>query len=108
MKHGIQCLSATGAASQTPDQCVSITMECTAGNFLRNIINNLLSIAIFRSIDAILIFCFESYFDMYTNAEFIGCPFEQDTTWNITWPATNINEVATQKCPGGSEAEGTI
>jgi len=36
-----------------------------------------------------------------------ACPFEQDATWNITWPATNSNEIALQKCPGGSEAEGT-
>ena len=34
------------------------------------------------------------------------CPFEQDATWNITWPASEVNVVATQKCPGGSEAEG--
>ena len=35
-----------------------------------------------------------------------GCPFEQDDTWNITWPATGIDQVATQKCPGGSETKG--
>lgn len=34
------------------------------------------------------------------------CPFEQDLTWNITWPATDVSSVAIQKCPGGSEAEG--
>jgi len=38
--------------------------------------------------------------------EFVGCLFEQDDTWNITWPTTNISEVAVQKCAGGSEAEG--
>jgi len=37
-----------------------------------------------------------------------GCPFEQDVTWNITWPAIDANEVARQKCPGGSEAKGTV
>jgi len=30
----------------------------------------------------------------------------QDTTWNITWPATSIGNTAIQKCPGGSEVEG--
>ena len=44
----------------------------------------------------------------YIDTEFIGCPLEQDATWNITWPATNISEVTQQKCPGGSEAEGTV
>ena len=39
---------------------------------------------------------------------FIGCPLEQDATWNITWPETNIDAVAQQKCPGGSEAEGRV
>ncbi|XP_065903440.1 uncharacterized protein [Dysidea avara] len=34
------------------------------------------------------------------------CKQEQDNLWNIIWPATSINGVARQKCPGGSEAEG--
>ena len=45
---------------------------------------------------------------MYIDTVFIGCPLEQDATWNITWPETNIDAVAQQKCPGGSEAEGTV
>jgi len=40
------------------------------------------------------------------NSEVVGCPMEQDPTWNITWPATDVGVTATQKCPGGSEAEG--
>jgi len=39
--------------------------------------------------------------------EFMGCPMEQDETWNITWPTTNVSQVAIQKCRGGSEVEGT-
>ena len=38
---------------------------------------------------------------------FIDCPMEQDPTWNITWPATSVGDTAIQKCPGGSEAEGS-
>ncbi|XP_065911114.1 adhesion G protein-coupled receptor L3-like [Dysidea avara] len=38
--------------------------------------------------------------------DFIGCQFEQDDTWNITWPAIGVDETAIQKCPGGSEAQG--
>ena len=38
--------------------------------------------------------------------EFVGCLMERDMTWNITWPTTNISQVAIQKCPGGSEAIG--
>jgi len=37
-----------------------------------------------------------------------GCPLEQDVIWNISWPATNVNEERWQKCPGGSEAEGMV
>jgi len=33
---------------------------------------------------------------------------EQDSTWNITWPATNVSDTAIQKCPGGGEAAGTL
>ncbi|XP_065903442.1 adhesion G protein-coupled receptor L4-like [Dysidea avara] len=40
------------------------------------------------------------------NPEFVGCLMERDMTWNITWPTTNISQVAIQKCPGGSEAIG--
>jgi len=39
---------------------------------------------------------------------FDGCQFEQDPTWNITWPATEVDREATQKCPGGSEAKGKM
>ena len=35
-----------------------------------------------------------------------GCPFNQDEVWNITWPVTDVDKKATQKCPGGSEATG--
>ncbi|XP_065911152.1 adhesion G protein-coupled receptor L4-like [Dysidea avara] len=35
-----------------------------------------------------------------------GCTMERDTTWNITWPATDVGIIAIQKCPGGSEADG--
>jgi len=38
----------------------------------------------------------------------VGCAHQKDTIWNITWPKTNIGESARQKCPGGSEAEGTV
>ena len=37
----------------------------------------------------------------------IGCTMERDTTWNITWPATDVGIIAIQKCPGGSEADGS-
>ena len=37
---------------------------------------------------------------------FTGCLFEVDKVWNITWPPTEIGEVTTQKCPGGSEVIG--
>ena len=40
--------------------------------------------------------------------DFVGCELEQDETWNVTWPATQLNGVATQKCPGGSEATGNM
>ena len=40
--------------------------------------------------------------------EFMGCLSEQDITWNITWPTTDISQVARQKCPGGSEAAGIL
>jgi len=33
---------------------------------------------------------------------------EQDTTWKIIWPATNVGYAALQKCPGGAEAEGNL
>jgi len=36
----------------------------------------------------------------------MGCQPEVDKLWSIRWPPTNISKVATQKCPGGSEAEG--
>ena len=36
-----------------------------------------------------------------------GCPFGSDDMWNITWPATDASTTARQKCPGGSEAQGT-
>jgi len=48
------------------------------------------------------------YVCLLLTVEFIGCLPEQDVTWNISWPATNISEVAQQKCPGGSEAEGMV
>ncbi|XP_065910088.1 uncharacterized protein [Dysidea avara] len=35
-----------------------------------------------------------------------GCNMEQDTIWNITWPATSVGNTAIQKCPGGGEVEG--
>ena len=38
----------------------------------------------------------------------MGCLLERDDTWNITWPTTSISQVAIQKCPGGSEAEGML
>jgi len=39
---------------------------------------------------------------------FVGCLLEQDIVWNIKWPSIGINQVAIQKCPGGSEAEGIL
>ena len=48
------------------------------------------------------------FFDNYDMCPwFIDCPMEQDSTWNITWPATSVGDTAIQKCPGGSEAEGS-
>ena len=45
---------------------------------------------------------------MYFNAIFnSGCLAEVDSTWSVSWPATPSGANATQKCPGGSEAEGT-
>ena len=38
----------------------------------------------------------------------LGCSYEQDDTWNISWPGTKVSEVSIQKCPGGSEAEGIV
>jgi len=43
---------------------------------------------------------------LFLPVDFIGCQFEQDETWNITWPSTDIDETAIQKCPGGSEVRG--
>ena len=42
------------------------------------------------------------------HAGFVGCRFEQDATWNVSWPATEVDREAIQKCPGGSEAEGKV
>ena len=36
----------------------------------------------------------------------MGCQREIDGQWKITWPPTNVSEVAIQKCPGGIEAVG--
>ena len=38
----------------------------------------------------------------------MGCITERDAIWDILWPATGVNEVAIQKCPGGSEAAGKL
>jgi len=46
------------------------------------------------------------YSKQYFNG--IGCRMEQDSTWNITWPATNVSDTAIQKCPGGGEAAGSL
>ena len=43
---------------------------------------------------------------VYALIMFIGCYMEQDGIWNITWPTTMAGKIGTQKCPGGSEAEG--
>ena len=34
------------------------------------------------------------------------CEAENDTTWNIDWPATLVGSNASQKCPGLSESIG--
>ena len=36
----------------------------------------------------------------------MGCQPEVDSIWNITWPPTEVGEVATRKCPGGGEVTG--
>ena len=33
----------------------------------------------------------------------VGCPMEQDTTWNILWPATSTNKEAIQQCLGNGQ-----
>ena len=40
--------------------------------------------------------------------EIIVCEAENDTIWNIEWPATNVGVIASQKCPGLSESIGEI
>jgi len=46
--------------------------------------------------------CIQTFYSI----EFRGCQFEQDETWKITWPTTQVGAVAIQKCPGGSDVEG--
>jgi len=36
----------------------------------------------------------------------VACEAENDTTWNIEWPATPVGENASQKWPGLSESIG--
>ena len=39
--------------------------------------------------------------------EFNGCNLGEDTSlWSITWPPTDSNKPAMQKCPGMSESMG--
>lgn len=37
---------------------------------------------------------------------FVGCKPENDTEWEIFWPATNKGDTAIQSCPGGAESVG--
>lgn len=39
---------------------------------------------------------------------FLVCPNETDSFWGISWPPTNANDKAVQKCPGGVESLGRI
>ena len=42
------------------------------------------------------------------SADFIGCPYEIDNVWGITWPNTVPSSTNTQMCPGGLNAIGTL
>ena len=33
--------------------------------------------------------------------EHADCPSEADTTWGVTWSATQFGQVDVQRCPGG-------
>lgn len=40
------------------------------------------------------------------HADFDGCPFESDPTWQIAWPNTPRSTSSSQSCPGGLESIG--
>ena len=42
----------------------------------------------------------------YSAADFNGCPYGPDPTWNITWANTDRGKNDTQRCPGGVDTLG--